>query len=85
MAQSVSTDCQTRYTTDAKTKKRGMVLAIPAVLTIVLSAAGFLVGFPWGFLSFVSGTISVIFLGYVLKDISYITYDENNCCPEYIE
>lgn len=51
---------------------RGVVLAILALLTTALSAAGFLVGFPWGLMAFFSDTVSIIYLGYVLKNISYI-------------
>ena len=73
----VCPDCHKKYMTDASTKKRGIVLAILALLTIALSAAGFLFGFPWGIVSFLSGTVSIIYLGYVLKNISYIKYGEH--------
>jgi hypothetical protein len=71
----VCPDCKTKYTTDPGTKKRGLVVAVLSVLTIILSAAGFLVGFPWGFLTFFFGTGTLIYAGHAVKKTAYIRYD----------
>lgn len=70
----VCPDCQAKYTTDACTKKRGLVIAAFAFITLGLSAAGFLIGPPWGLLAFFAGTGLLGYAGYVLSRMTYIEY-----------
>lgn len=42
----VCPDCQAKYTTDVNTKKRGLVIVVFALLTLVMSAEGQVIGFP---------------------------------------
>lgn len=70
----VCPDCQSKYTTDDKTRMRSWVLAIFGLFTIALSTAGFLIGFPWGLAAFVSATGLLIYLGYVLSKTRYVEY-----------
>ena len=67
-------DCQAKYTTDTKTKKRGLVVAFFAVVTLGLSAAGQLIGFPWGLFAFTSGSGALVYAGYTLSKMTYIEY-----------
>ena len=70
----VCPDCHAKYTTDASTKKRGQVVAVFAILTLTLSMAGLLIGFPWGILAFIVGTGLLIYVGYVVSKMTYIEY-----------
>jgi len=67
-------DCQAKYTTDASTKKRGLVLAVFALLTLTLSAAGHFIGPPWGLLAFLAGSGLLVYAGYALSKMTYIEY-----------
>jgi len=67
-------DCQARYTTDARSKKRSLVGAILAVLTIALSVAGFTLGFPWGLAALLGGTGCLVYAGFVLSKMEYVEY-----------
>jgi hypothetical protein len=62
---------QARYTTDASTKKRGLVIAAFALLTVTLSAAGHFIGVAWGLLASLVGTGLLIYVGYALSKITY--------------
>jgi hypothetical protein len=70
----VCPDCQAKYTTDSHTKKRGLVLAGFALVTLALSTAGHLYGFPWGIVAFLFGTGLLIYAGYALSRMTYIEY-----------
>ena len=67
-------DCQARYTTDRSSKNRSLVVAFFALLTIALSVAGFMIGFPWGLAAFFSGIGSLGYAGYFLSKIEYVEY-----------
>jgi uncharacterized protein (DUF983 family) len=70
----VCPDCHAKYTTDASTKRRGRVVAVFAILTLILSVAGLLIGFPWGILAFILGTGLLIYVGYAASKMTYIEY-----------
>ncbi len=70
----VCPDCQSKYTTDACTKKRGLLIALFALITLALSAAGHFVDFPWGLLAFIAGTGLLVYVGYALSKMTYIEY-----------
>ena len=70
----VCPDCRARYTADNKTKQRALLIAIFALVTAGLSAAGFLVGFPLGIAAFGAGIGLLLFVGYTLSKISYVQY-----------
>ena len=72
----VCPDCQAKYTSDASTRKRGLVLAVFALFTVALSVAGFLLGFPWGILAFLAGSGLLVYAGYVLSKTTYVEYRE---------
>jgi len=72
----VCPDCKARYTTDPSTKKRALVIAVFALLTLALSTAGLLIGFPWGILAFLVGTGLLVYVGYVLSKMMYIEYHD---------
>lgn len=50
------------------------MIAILGLLTIVLSIAGFLYGFPWGVAAFLGGTVLLVYVGYVLSKLEYVEY-----------
>lgn len=70
----VCPDCQARYTVDAKSKKRRLVIAILGFLTIALSVAGITLGWPWGLAAFLSGTGCLVYAGLVLSKMEYVEY-----------
>ena len=70
----VCPDCQSKYTVDADTKRREWVLLVFAVITFASAAAGFIVGFPWGFVSLFSGTGLLLYVGYAISKMSYVSY-----------
>ena len=72
----VCPDCKARYTTDPSTKKHALVIAVFALLTLTLSIAGLLIGFPWGILAFLVGTGLLVYVGYVLSKMMYIEYHD---------
>lgn len=49
-------------------------MAVFAILTLTLSMAGLLIGFPWGILAFIVGTGLLIYVGYVVSKMTYIEY-----------
>jgi len=51
-------------------------MAIFAILTLVLSAAGFLIGFPWGLAAFLAGIGLLVYVGYVLSKMEYVEHAE---------
>jgi len=71
---SVCPDCQARYTTDAGTRKRGLIIAFLALLTMIISTAGFLAGFPRGLAAFLAGIGLLGYVGYALSKIKYVEY-----------
>ena len=70
----VCPDCGARCTADPKTKTRGLVLALWALSTLASAAAGFLAGFPWGFLTLFLGTGSLLYAGYAVSKMYYVRY-----------
>ncbi len=50
------------------------MIAIFAFLAFALSAAGHLIGFPWGLLAFLAGTGLLVYAGYTLSKMTYIEY-----------
>jgi len=50
------------------------VIAVLGLLTMTLSAAGFLIGFPWGLAAFLAGTGLLVYVGHALSKIEYIEY-----------
>ena len=72
----VCPDCKVNYTADAKTGKRALMIAVFAILTLGLSVAGLIAGFPWGLLAFVAGTGLLACVGYVLSKMTYIEYHD---------
>jgi len=52
------------------------VAAVFALLTLALSTAGLLFGFPWGILAFLVGTGLLIYVGYVLSKMMYIEHHD---------
>ena len=72
----VCPDCQSKYTTDVRTKKRGLIAVVFALITMALSFAGTRIGFPWGLAAFLSGTGSLIYVGYTLSKLEYVKYHD---------
>ena len=70
----VCPDCHARYTTDPGTRKRVLVIVVFALFTLALSTAGFLIGYPWGILAFLAGTGLLVYVGYVLSNMTYVEY-----------
>jgi len=67
-------DCQARYTTDARSRKRRPVIAILGLLTIALSVAGFTLGWPWGLAASLGGVACLVYAGFVLSKMEYVEY-----------
>jgi len=72
----VCPDCQTKYTADADTKKRELVLLACVALTLAASAAGFRAGYPWGIVAALFGAGSLLYAGYALSKMSYVKYGD---------
>lgn len=72
----VCPDCQAKYTTDRSSRKRSLVVALIALLTLALSVAGIMIGFPWGLAAFF-GSIGLLgYVGYFLSKIEYVEYHD---------
>jgi RNA polymerase subunit RPABC4/transcription elongation factor Spt4 len=67
-------NCGAKYTTDASTKRRGLVIAAFALFTVALSVAGHQFGFPWGVASFVGAIGLLIYVGYALSKVEYVEF-----------
>ena len=70
----VCPDCRSEYTTDKKTKKRAVLIAIYSLMTAVLSVAAFLAGFPFGLFVAAAGAGLLVFVGYTLSRMRYVEY-----------
>lgn len=70
----VCPDCQAKYTVDTSTKRRQLLLAVFAVMTLMLSVAAYLNGFPWSLATFLSGTGLLIYVGYTLSKMRYVEF-----------
>ena len=70
----VCPDCQSKYTTDRRTKRRAALIAALALTTMGLSAHAFMHGFPWGIAPAVSGAVLLVYAGYTLSRMSYVEY-----------
>lgn len=67
-------DCRAKYTTDTSTKKRGLIIAVFALITFNLSTAGLFFGSPWGLLAFLAGTGLLVYVGHALSKMTYVEY-----------
>lgn len=67
-------DCQSKYTTDKRTKRRAALIAVLALMTVGLSAHAMVNGFPWGIAPAMSGTALLVYVGYALSRTSYVEY-----------
>ena len=70
----VCPDCQSRYTTDKRTKRRAALIAVLALMTMGLSAHAIANGFPWGIAPAVSGAVLLVYVAYTLSRMSYVEY-----------
>ena len=68
--------CQAKYTVDIHSKRRGLLIAVFAMMTFGLSAVAFQNGFPWSLATFISGTGLLIYVGYALSKMSYVNYED---------
>lgn len=55
-------------------KKRSLVSAILAILTIALSVAGFTLGFPWGLAALLGGIGCLVYAGFMLSKMEYVEF-----------
>lgn len=67
----VCPDCHAKYTTDTSTKTRQLLIAVFAMMTIMLSVASYLKGFPWTLAAFLSGIGLLVYVGYALSKMTY--------------
>ena len=51
-----------------------LVIVVFALFILALSTAGFLIGYPWGILAFLAGTGLLVYVGYVLSNMTYVEY-----------
>jgi hypothetical protein len=72
----VCPDCQSKYTVDPATKRRGLVIALFACATLCFSVPGFTRGFPWSLATLVSAIALLFYLGYTLSNMNYVEYRE---------
>ncbi len=72
----VCPDCQSKYTVDPATKRRGLVIMLFASATLCLSFLGFTRGFPWSLVTLVSATALLFYLGFTLSSMFYVEYRE---------
>lgn len=70
----VCPNCQSKYTTDKRTRRRSVWIVIFALITVGLSVRAMVMGFPWGLASVVSGTALLVYVGYTLSKMSYVEY-----------
>jgi len=72
----VCPDCQSKYTVDPATKRRGLVIVLFAIATVGFSVLGFTRGSPWSLITFMCGTGLLVYLGYVLSNMTYVDYHD---------
>ena len=73
----VCPDCQSKYTTDRRTKRRRALIAVLALMTVGLSAQALVHGFPWGIAPAICGAALLVYVGYALSKMSYVEYRGN--------
>ena len=72
----VCPDCNAKYTTDSKTKKRQIPVIILALIALGLTLAVHWKGFGWLLPAVVSYIILWVYAGYVLSKVTYVQYPE---------
>ena len=72
----VCPDCGAKYTVDARSKRRRVLIALFALATVGLSVAGFFRGYPWSLASFFAGIGLLAYTGYALSKMIYVSYGD---------
>jgi len=72
----VCPDCNARYTTDLKTRKRQVPMLLLALIALGLSAAIGIRGFVWLLPAVVSYIILWVYVGYAVSKVTYVQYQD---------
>ena len=70
----VCPDCNAKYTTDAKSKRRQGPIAILALVALALTFAARFEGSSWLIPALVSYIVMWVYIGYALSKIEYVRY-----------
>ena len=72
----VCPDCNAKYTTDPKTRKRQIPIVILALTVLGLTFAVHMKGFVWLLPAVASHIILWVYVGYALSNVVYVQYSD---------